>query len=175
MTLRTGPRARNIIKKWEGVEDGDPSTVNLDPYLDPVGIWTIGWGHVVLDEKGNMLRGRWNRDKAKSVFPGGITMAEADHLFRADLIRFERFVQRICTPQTTPGQFGAMVALCFNIGPTNFLGSTVARAHRAGDHKRAADAFLLFNKARVNGRLTVLRGLTNRRRDERALYLEFTP
>lgn len=175
MVLRTGPRARNIIKRWEGIEDGDPSTVNLDPYLCPAGYWTIGWGHVVLSEGNVMLKGRWNKSKAQSLYPNGITMVEAEHLLRADLIKFERFVQRICTPQTTPGQFGAMVSLCFNVGPKNFLGSSVARHHRAGRHKEAADAFLAWNKARVNGRLTVLRGLVSRRRDERALYLEFTP
>jgi lysozyme len=32
----------DLIKSFEGILDGDPSTSNLDPYLDPVGIWTIG-------------------------------------------------------------------------------------------------------------------------------------
>lgn len=33
----------DLIKSFEGILDGDPTTVNLDPYLDPVGIWTIGF------------------------------------------------------------------------------------------------------------------------------------
>jgi len=36
-----------IIKKFEGLEDGDPTTVNLDPYVCPGGVWTIGWGHAI--------------------------------------------------------------------------------------------------------------------------------
>lgn len=175
MTLRTGPKARNLIKKWEGVEDGDPSTVNLDPYICPAGYWTIGWGHVVRDERGRMLKGGRNRGKAYSMFPGGINRDEAEKLLRADLVKYERYVHRICTPETTPGQFGAMVSLCFNVGPGNFLKSSVARHHKAGNHRAAADSFLMWNKARVGGRLTVLRGLTSRRKDERALYLEYTP
>jgi lysozyme len=173
-SLRTGPRARGLIKKWEGIEDGDPSTVNLDPYICPAGYWTIGWGHVVRDERGRMLKGRRDRDAAKAVYPNGITKEEADLLLRADLVEFEQYVRRICTPTTHPGQFGAMVSLCFNVGPTNFLGSSVARHHQAGNHQQAGASFLLWNKARIRGRLVVLRGLTRRREEERALYLEYS-
>ena len=31
----------DLIKSFEGIPDGDPSTANLDPYVDPVGIYTI--------------------------------------------------------------------------------------------------------------------------------------
>lgn len=175
VTLRTGPEARELVKRWEGVKDGDPRTVNLDPYLCPANYWTIGWGHVVLDERGRMLKGRHNRDKAYAMFPGGITPGEADTLLRADLIRFERFVHPHTTGETTPGQFGAMVSLCFNIGPRNFNTSSVARFHKAGEHQKAADAFLLWNKHRQYGVLRVSRGLVNRRQDERRLYLRYTP
>jgi lysozyme len=44
----------------------------------------------------------------------------------------------------------------------------VLREHNAGNHQTAADAFLLWNKAR--GR--VLPGLDRRRREERDLYLQ---
>ena len=36
-------KAVDIIKRFEGILDGDPSTVNLEPYLCPAGYWTIGW------------------------------------------------------------------------------------------------------------------------------------
>jgi len=175
MALRTGPKGRDLIKRWEGLVDGDPRTVKLDPYLCPAGYWTIGWGHVVRDERGRMLKGRNRKAKAYSMYPTGITRAEAETLLRADLVKYERYVRRISRPGTTHGQFGAMVSLCFNIGPTNFMKSSVARHHRNGDTRRAAESFLLWNKARVNGRLQVLRGLTRRRRDERAMYIAHTP
>ena len=31
-----------LIKSFEGIPDGDPTTVRINAYLDPVGIWTIG-------------------------------------------------------------------------------------------------------------------------------------
>lgn len=171
-----GPRARALIQKWEGIEDGDPSTVELDPYLCPAGYWTIGWGHVVRDEKGRMLYGRRNKQKAYDMYPRGITMAEAEKLLREDLVIYEDAVHRYAvTPETTVGQFGAMVSLCFNIGTGNFSKSSVARHHRGGRHELAANSFLLWNKATLNGKLTVLRGLTRRRENERAFYLRHTP
>jgi lysozyme len=55
--LRDVPdEAVELIKAFEGIPDGDSSTVNIDAYLDPVGIWTIGWGHAI-PHKGEWLRG----------------------------------------------------------------------------------------------------------------------
>src|SRR4051794_31205741 len=48
--------AVKLIRSFEGIEDGDPTTANLDPYLCPAGYWTIGWGHVVIGQDGQMLR-----------------------------------------------------------------------------------------------------------------------
>lgn len=39
--------AVDLIKNFEGLVDGDKSTANYDAYLDPIGIWTIGWGHAL--------------------------------------------------------------------------------------------------------------------------------
>lgn len=182
----------NLIKKWEGIVDGDPSTVNLDPYLCPANYWTIGWGHVVRDGDGNMLKGRSTGSLAKSIYPNGITLAEAEILLKDDLRSFEFAVTRyLSNSSVTQNQFDAMVSLCFNIGQGNFSKSSVLRFHVAGARNssygkseaierivnsarspsNAADAFLLWNKATVDGKLVTLRGLVNRRSDERDLYL----
>ena len=45
--LRDVPQeAVELIKSFEGIPDGDPSTVNLDAYLCPANVWTIGWAAV---------------------------------------------------------------------------------------------------------------------------------
>jgi len=72
---------------------------------------------------------------------------------------------------SSDNQFAAMVSLTFNIGTGAFLGSTVLHQHKAGNFEAAADAFLLWDKAHINGKLVVVPGLLNRRIDERALYL----
>lgn len=169
--MRCTSPGRNLIKRWEGIVDGDPRTVSLDPYLCPANYWTIGWGHVVRDPRGKMLKGASERNAARAVYPNGISREEAELLLAADLILYENAVRKIARADCLQHQFDAMVALCFNIGPANFMRSSVAAHHAAGRHLLAGDAFLKWNKARVNGRLTVLRGLANRRADERLLYL----
>jgi len=77
-------QAVDLIKRFEGLGDGDPTTTNLDPYLCPADYWTIGWGHVVTDAQGKMLKGAANKKPARAVYPNGITMAEAEaHLWRS--------------------------------------------------------------------------------------------
>lgn len=170
--LKAGPKARNVIKRWEGIMDGNPRTVNLDPYICPAGYWTIGWGHVVLGPNGQMLRGQSTKALAYSMYPNGITMAEAEMLLQSDLIKYENGVRPMCTIHTTPAQFGAMVALTLNIGIGGFQKSSVARFHKAGAHQQAANAFLSWDKATVPGKgRIVLPGLVSRRQEERALYL----
>ena len=68
-------------------------------------------------------------------------------------------------------QFGALLALVFNIGAANFGASTLLRKLNAGDAQGAADQFMAWDKARVNGVLQALAGLTRRRKAERAMFL----
>lgn len=127
----------------------------LTAYRDVKGIWTIGYGHIA-----GVTRGMQ------------ITQGQADQFLRADLSSAEGAVNHGVGPApTTPNQFAAMVSLCFNIGNGAFAGSTVLRDHRAGNHQGAADAFLMWNKATINGVLQPVAGLTRRRTAEKALYL----
>lgn len=196
--MRISQKGIDLIKKWEGVMDGDPTTVNLDPYLCPANYWTIGWGHVVRDADGNMLKGRSTKELAYSIYPVGITLTEAEVLLKDDLRTFENSVLNSVKNSinaTSQNQFDAMVSLCFNIGGGNFAKSSVVRFHNANARKspfnntesainsviaqnrspsNASDAFLLWNKATINGVLTTMKGLVNRRSDERSLYLDGT-
>jgi len=159
-----------LIKSFEGIPDGDPSTVNLDAYLDPVGIWTIGWGHAITYQ-GTLLRGPQNKGIARALYPGGITLAQAEMLLRAELVNFARDVLRLVKVPLDDGAFAALVSFAFNCGSANLGASTLLRKLNAGDHAGAADEFLRWNKARKNGALVELPGLTRRRRAERALFL----
>lgn len=159
-----------LIKSFEGIPDGDPSTVNLDPYLDPLDIWTIGWGHAVVSS-GVMLRGAANRALAKSMFPGGITLEQAETLLRGDLVSRTADVLRLAKVSLSDNQFGAIMSFVFNCGAANFGGSTLLKLLNAGNGAGAADQFLVWNKGRKDGVLVELPGLTRRRRAERALFL----
>ncbi len=159
-----------LIKSFEGIPDGDPGTVNLDAYLDPVGIWTIGWGHAITYQ-GVLLRGPQNKGIARALYPGGITIEQAEMLLRGELVNFARDVLRLAKVPLDDGQFAALVSFAFNCGSGNLGGSTLLRRLNQGDYAGAADQFLRWNKARRNGALVELPGLTRRRRAERALFL----
>jgi lysozyme len=136
-----------LIKRFEGLK--------LDAYQDVAGIWTIGYGHT------------------RGVTPGmHISEDEAEQALKDDLHGAENAVDTaVGAAATNDNQFSAMASLCFNIGSANFRSSTVLKQHLAGNATAAADAFLLWNKARINGVLEPVTGLTNRRSAERTLYL----
>lgn len=130
----------DLIKKFEGLR--------LDPYLDAVGIPTIGWGHT------------------GSKTDRSITLAEAEDIFAEDISQFVDGVTAM-VKEATPQQFSAMVSLAYNIGLGNFAKSSVRRLHNEGKYLEAADAFLMWVKA---SRRT-LPGLVRRRQAEKDLYL----
>jgi lysozyme len=154
-----------LIKSFEGIMDGDPTTANLDPYLDPIGIWTIGYGHAIVVGK-DFLRGKQNRAKAFALYPGGITMAEAETLLRADVMDKCRDVDSLVKVSLNDNQYAAIVSFTFNLGVGNLKQSTLLKKLNAGDFAGAAKEFAKWNKA--GGR--VLAGLTRRRAAEAELF-----
>jgi lysozyme len=129
--------------------------LRLNAYQDVAGVWTIGYGHI------------------KGVGRGmTITQDQAMAFLREDLGQAEAAVDGATSSVATDdNQFAAMVSLCFNIGSGNFRTSSVLRLHRAGNPAGAADAFLLWDKAYVNGELQEVEGLKRRRQREKELYL----
>jgi len=138
----------DLIKSFEGCR--------LKAYKDSVGVWTIGYGHT--SAAGGL-----------QVSSGlTITQAQADTLLEKDLIKYQSYVEAAIKVPVNDNQYGAMVSLCYNIGPGNFAKSTVVKKTNASDWKGAAAAFSMWNKA--GGK--VLAGLTRRRADEAKLYLK---
>lgn len=145
MPLTINDAGLAIIKVGEGLY--------LTAIQDPGGVWTIGWGHTL-----GVVAGQH------------ITQAQAEALLAQDLANFERGVGAVANSPSS-NQFSAMVSLAFNIGMAAFKRSTALREHNAGNFSGAADAFLLWDKAHVDGQLVVLPGLDKRRAAERELYL----
>ena len=88
-------KAVETIKRFEGIADGDPSTVNLDPYLCPAGVWTIGWGHTVRDSIGLQVKGVVNKNKARAIYPNGISLEEAERLLLQDVGDFALAIEEL--------------------------------------------------------------------------------
>lgn len=155
----------DLIKSFEGLADGNPTTANLDPYLDPIGIWTIGWGHAIWDGN-DFLRGAKNKPRAAALYPNGITMPQAEALLRADLLDTCRDVQTMIAQPVADNQYAALVSFAYNCGAGNLKKSTLLRLVNAGDFSGAAAEFGKWNKA--GGK--ELPGLTRRRAAEAALF-----
>jgi len=125
----------------------------LKAYQDPVGIWTIGWGHTGLKHNdGTVHKGRT------------ISEEEAHALLAHDMMTFCERVENLITVVLTDDQFDALVSFDFNTG--GLAKSTLRKKLNAGDYEGAAAEFPKWNKA--GGK--VLRGLTRRRKSEQNLF-----
>ncbi|NIF45994.1 lysozyme [Burkholderia sp. Tr-862] len=141
---RTGAQGIALIKQFEGLR--------LARYLDAVGKPTIGYGHLILPNE------RFTRP---------LTSAEAEALLRRDLRGAELNLRKLLHVPVTQQQFDALMSFVFNLGAGRLRSSTLLRYLNAGTSARAADQFLVWNKA--GGK--PLAGLTKRRQAERALFL----
>lgn len=138
----------DLIKRWEGFK--------AETYRCSAGVLTIGYGTtkaagVGIDPQPGMR----------------ITEAQATEYLRKTVDKFAVQIRPAITAPINENEFAAFVSLAYNIGPGAFRKSSALRHFNAGDKARAADAILLFNKA--GGK--VLKGLQNRRAEERALFL----
>jgi lysozyme len=153
-------KALKCIVHHEGVRN--------KPYRCPARLWTIGVGHVIdpnhakvpFEERSYLeIPDGWNR-----VF----TMEEVDAILAKDLERFARGVLAYCpTAGSRQSWMDALVSFSFNVGLGTLQRSTLRQKHNRGDYAGAADELLKYSFA--GGK--VLKGLLNRRKDERALYL----
>lgn len=173
--MKPSLRCIELIKQFEGIRDGDPQTVNLDPYLCPADVATIGWGHAIT-YLGKQLRGRAGLRQAQAIYPYGITMQEAEDLLYEDVAEKALEVESLLKDvQPTQGEFDALVSFAYNIGTdidddeiAEGLGdSTLLKKYLRGDINGAADE---FGKWVFSGGKR-LRGLERRRAAERELFL----
>lgn len=140
----------------------------LKPYRCPAQLWTIGTGHVLYSEQGAMKMEDRLKFQLKPADSRIFTREEVDAILAKDLERFERGVLKYCpTAVNRQNWLDALVSFSFNVGLGTLQRSTLRQKHNRGDYEGAANEFLKYCKA--GGK--VLRGLENRRKDERSLYL----
>lgn len=140
----------DLIKSFEGCY--------LTAYKCPAGVWTIGIGHTGLVD-------------GKQIHEGmTITQQKAEQLLSDYLEnKYEPAVRNLGV-EFNQNQYDALVSFCYNLGTGIFTGNLL-KAIKAKNWTSVANQMLLYNKARVNGTLTELNGLTRRRKAERELFL----
>ena len=143
-----------LIRKWEGLHrclaDG-----RIEAYLDPVGIWTIGYGTI------------FHHGANRPVQQGDvIAQIQADQWLDLEIQQKAKGVAPLCSAPLTQSMFDALVSFAYNVGVGAFEESTLRRKLNQRDYEGAAKEFDRWVKAGGG----VLQGLVNRRNDEEALF-----
>ncbi|MCY4781740.1 lysozyme [Sphingobacterium sp. UT-1RO-CII-1] len=147
--MRVGEKGLSLIKKFEGWYS--------KPYLDPIGIPTIGYGFTYyLPSRKKVTM----QDKA-------LTLQEGELMLKEVLKGYEGDVLRLVKKPLTQNQFDALVSFTYNLGGYNLSKSTLLKKVNINPNDPAiAGEFVKWNRA--GG--AVLKGLTRRREAERDLY-----
>ncbi len=146
--MKPSQSIKEKIKGWEGCR--------LAAYRCPAGVLTIGYGHTGPDVTAGKK----------------ISKTEADRLFDIDIEKFAVSVERVIKRKDlSQCQFDALVSLAYNIGIGGLSKSTLLKKVEADPNCGSIlNEFMRHNKARVNGVLKELPGLTKRRRAEANHY-----
>ena len=116
----------------------------------PTDKWTIGWGHTGPEVVEGLT---WVLSQAEAAFERDTQWAATAVMKHVDV-------------ELNQNQFDALVAFVFNVGETNFAGSTLLRDLNARNYAGAVLEFAKWNHQ--DGK--VLAGLTVRRQQEAALF-----
>lgn len=138
----------DLIKRFEGFR--------ADSYLDPVGIWTIGYGSIMYPDGIKVKKGQ------------KITLEGAEKLLLWELKNKYFAFPKLSLNQN---QLDACLSFCYNLGMGAFKGSTLYKKAKINPNDATIrDEFMRWTKGRVNGVLTELPGLVKRRKAEADLY-----
>ena len=157
--MNISPKAIEMVKHHEGVR--------FKPYQCPAKLWTIGVGHVLYPNQGKMPIDQRGAYALHPEDNRAFSKDEVDGILRSDLQRFERGVHTFCPCDLTQGMFDALVSFSFNVGLGTLQRSTLRQKVLRGDKEGAAEELLKY----CMGGGKVLKGLQNRRIDERRLFL----
>lgn len=157
--MKVSDKALGVIKHHEGVRQR--------PYRCPALLWTVGVGHVLYPEQGRLKLDERMAFKLRPEDDRQFSMEEVNGILASDLQRFELGVERFCPVPLTQGQFDSCVSFSFNVGLGTLQRSTFRQKVIRGDKEGAADELLKYCMAAGK----ILKGLQNRRIDERAMFL----
>lgn len=146
--------AREIVKTFEGIEDGDKNKPGIQPYRDPAGYWTIGWGHWL------------SRDKTIPMPSITLTEEQCAGLLLTDLIHKQLEIAPLLQVELNENQMAALISFSYNVGVEALKTSTMLKKINAKDFMAVETQFLRW----VYSDGAYYKGLQRRREAEMALW-----
>lgn len=167
-TMKASDKYYRLVKYCEGLHDGNLKLIGLQPKMDPIGIWTQGYGHAIFIN-GKPLIGKENE---KLAFDSYILKDESEALKLLESDTLTREVQlNDLKLNLNQNQFDALLDFVYNLNITYLKQSTLYKKCLVNPHDISIyDEFLKWDKAKINGELKPLPGLTKRRKLEAELY-----
>jgi len=142
----------NLVKKFEGLHRVQPDGM-VSAYRCPAGKYTCGWGAT----RGVRSGTKWTKEYC-------------DMRLVEDLADHSKAIKKYVQVPLSQGQFDALTSFVFNLGEGNFRSSTLLKKLNKGLYDDVPEQIMRWNKARVDGKLTPLKGLTRRRAAEAAIF-----
>lgn len=131
----------------------------LHAYQDIAGVWTIGWGTTIYPDGKHVQKGE------------SIPQAWADYLLENKLNQIAAYIAVHIRSELNQNQVDAVLDFCYNVGVPAFMGSTLLRKINADPTDiTIKDAFLMWDKAHIDGQLVEVKGLKERRKEEGDKY-----
>jgi len=148
--MKISDKGLRLIKKFEGLR--------LEPYLDIVGVPTIGYGNTYY-ENGTRV----------DLSDESITEAKAELMLKNILKYYEEGVNMYVKKDINQSQFDALVSFSYNLGVGALQKSTLLKKTNINPcDETIKHEFLRWVKA--GGK--ILQGLVKRRKEEAALYFQ---
>lgn len=135
----------------------DSEGLELEPYLCPAGVPTIGYGSTMYENGAHV-----------KLTDAPITKERAIAILFHQLIGYENAVNRYVKVPLNQNQFDALVDFAYNAGIGALQKSTLLKKLNAGDYAGTAKEFDKW----VYGGGKKLGGLVKRRANEKALFLK---
>lgn len=148
----------DFVKRLEGYM--------MYPYLDPAGLLSIGYGHLL--RRSELSSGKIRLCSEFFEWQNGLNKQQAEILLDQDMDEAEAVLT--CDSGArglADHQYDALVSFTFNVGTEAYLASTLRKKLLAMDLEGAAEQFGRWRYA--GGK--VIRGLVRRRQAERSLFL----
>jgi lysozyme len=150
--MRISPTGLAIVKAFESCLEpvkGRPGY--FKPYVDPVGVLTIGWGHT-------------NHHDPKFTASTVWSQQQCDDALAGDMAVFEAHVAKFAKVALSQNEFDALVSWAYNTGGPET--ATLWRKLNAGDRASIPKELAKWNR----GGGKVLNGLVRRRQAEGQLF-----